>query len=67
MIKLTRLNGVQFFINPHLIEFMEKTPDTVITMLSEKKIIVKENCEEVIKKIIEYRNELNFVANDMPK
>ena len=67
MIKLTRLNGVEFYINPHLIETMEKTPDTVITMLSDKKILVKENCEEVKQKIIEYRNSLSFGANEKPK
>jgi flagellar protein FlbD len=30
MIKLTRLNGKEFFVNPHMMEFIEETPDTVI-------------------------------------
>lgn len=66
MITVTRLNGTSFYLNPHSIEFMESTPDTVITMLSEKKIIVKEKCDEIIKKIIEYRKNINSWGNESP-
>ncbi len=64
MIKVTRLNGSQFYINPHQIEFMEKTPDTVITMLSEKKVVVRESCEEIFEKIIDYRSNMGIIGND---
>jgi uncharacterized protein YlzI (FlbEa/FlbD family) len=47
-----------------MIEFMEKTHTTVITMLSDKKILVKESCQEVIDKIKEYRKSLGLWAND---
>jgi len=66
MIKLTRLNGSQLYVNPHQIEFMEKTPDTIITMLSDKKVIVKETCDEVIENIIRYRNKIGIIGNDTP-
>ncbi|MDH4128217.1 MAG: flagellar FlbD family protein [Spirochaetota bacterium] len=64
MIKVTRLNGSQIYVNPHQIEFMESVPDTIIKMLSERKIIVKEDCEEVINKIINYRKKIGLLGND---
>ena len=64
MIKLTRLNGSQIYVNPHQIEFMESMPDTLIKMLSERKIIVKENCDEVIDKIMQYRKKIGLLGND---
>ena len=64
MIKLTRLNDSQIYVNPHQIEFMESTPDTIIRMLSDRKIIVKEDCEEVINKIINYRKQIGIIGND---
>ena len=64
MIKVTRLNGSEFWINPHQIEFMEETPDTVIKMFSEKRIVVKETVDEVRARIMEYRRELGIMGND---
>ena len=64
MIKVTRLNGSEFWVNPHQIEFMEETPDTVIKMFSEKKVVVKERVAEVIESIIEYRKNLGYIGND---
>jgi len=64
MIKVTRLNGSEFWVNPHQIEFMEETPDTVIKMFSEKKVVVKEKISEVLKRIIEYRNKCGYMGND---
>ena len=50
MIKLTRLDGTEIVLNAHLIEYVEATPDTVITMTTGRKYIVKENVDEVIRK-----------------
>ena len=55
MVKLTKMNGSEFFINPHLIERMEERPDTVITMDSQVQYIVIEKVEDIIKKIVKYR------------
>ena len=60
MVKVTRLNKSEFWINPHLIEFMESTPDTIITLTSGKKVIVTEDPETILRKIIDYRNRLNY-------
>lgn len=64
MIKVTRFNGSEFWINPHQIEFIEETPDTVIKMFSEKKIVVREKAAEVIASIMEYRRQLGVTGND---
>ncbi len=55
VILVTRLNGSQFYINAEMIEVVESTPDTVISLTSETKVVVKENSEEVIRRIIEYK------------
>ncbi|HHZ13089.1 MAG: flagellar FlbD family protein [Caldicoprobacterales bacterium] len=55
MIKVTRLNGKEFVINTEIIEFIESTPDTVITTTTGKKVIVKEDVDEVINRVIEFK------------
>ena len=59
MIMVTRINKVeQFYVNEDLIEFMEETPDTVISMESGKKIVVMESVDEVIERIFEQKSRL---------
>lgn len=58
MIKVTRLNGEGIYINSDLIEFIEETPDTVLSLTTSKKIVVKENAEEVIRRIIDFRRKI---------
>jgi len=55
MITVTRINKKNIVINAELIEFVESTPDTIITTTTGKKIIVTDTTEEVIRKVIEYR------------
>ena len=47
MIEITKLNGAKMLVNTSLIETVEETPDTVITLTSGKKIIVKESRQDV--------------------
>ena len=58
MIRLTRLNGKTYIINSELIEFVESTPDTVITLITGKKVIVRESIDEVVDKTVEYRKKV---------
>ena len=59
MIEVTRLNGKGLTINSDLIEMIEETPDTVITLTTGKKIIVKES-RQMVKKLVKlYRQECN--------
>lgn len=59
MITVSRLNDEQVMVNPHLIETIEETPDTVITLTNGKKFIVKEPAAEVVKRIVHYRQVIN--------
>jgi flagellar protein FlbD len=59
MIAVSRLNDEQILVNPHLIETIEETPDTVITLTNGKKFIVKEPAAEVVKRIVHYRQTIN--------
>ena len=58
MIYVTRFDGSVLYINPHQIEFMEETPDLVITMLSGRKVVTKDSFETVLNRIVEYRTRI---------
>ncbi len=60
MIEVMRLDGKVYWVNPHMIESMETNPDLTLTMLSGKKIIVKNSPSEIIKKIIDYRKKIGI-------
>jgi flagellar protein FlbD len=55
MIQLTRLNNQLLIVNSDLIKFVEKAPDTVLTMTTGEKIVVLESSEQVLEKVIEFR------------
>jgi len=55
VIQLTRLNGNPIALNSDLIKFVENAPDTVITLINGEKIIVRENSEDVIHRIVDFR------------
>jgi flagellar protein FlbD len=55
MIRLTRLNHANLVVNCDLIEHIEMTPDTVISMTTGQRITVLETTEEVIGRVIEFR------------
>jgi flagellar protein FlbD len=64
MIKVTRLNGIEYFINPHQIESIEIHPDTTLLMLSGKHVVVKEGVNELIDRIVEYRGRIGGFKNE---
>ena len=55
MITLKKLNGMEIVINAELIETLEAAPDTVITLVTGNRFIVKDTVKEVIVKVTEYR------------
>jgi len=59
MIKVTRLNGIEYYINPHQIEFVEVNPDTTVAMLSGKHHIIKEEVDELLKRIEMYHRRIS--------
>lgn len=58
MIEVTRLNGVQISINAELIEMVEETPDTVISMTTGRKLIVKESRQDVENLVLLYKRKI---------
>lgn len=64
MIEVTRLNGTEYYVNPHQIEYMETNPDTTLIMLSGKRLVVREDCRSIINKIVSYRKEIGAFKNE---
>ena len=58
MIQLTRLNGQPLMLNSDLIESVEPTPDTVITLTSGNKMIVRDSLAEIEAKIIAFKRKV---------
>ena len=58
MIKVTKLGGNEITINADIIESIEATPDTVITLTTNKKILVIDSVEDIVKKVIAYKKEI---------
>ncbi|WP_089862087.1 flagellar FlbD family protein [Halanaerobium salsuginis] len=58
MIKLTRMDEREFVLNADLIEEVQETPDTVITLTNGKKLLVKDSADDIINKVIVYRRKI---------
>lgn len=58
LIEVTKLNGQKILINCSLIEIVEETPDTVVTLTTGRKIIVKESRQEIKNLVILYRKDI---------
>lgn len=61
MIDVTKMNGVNITINADLIEIVEETPDTVITLTTGKKIIVKESRQTIKNLVKSFKKECTFM------
>ena len=67
MIRVTRLNGERFALNPDLVERVEGHPDTVVFLVDGTKYIVTESVEEVLVEIREYRASILATAYEMDR
>ena len=54
MIALTKLNNQSFVLNADLIKYIESTPDTLVTLTTGERILVKEPSDEVIRRAVQY-------------
>lgn len=59
MISLHKLNGLEVVVNAELIETLEPGPQTVIHLATGNKVVVSENADEVVAKVVEYRKAVN--------
>jgi flagellar protein FlbD len=64
MINVTRLDGKEYYINPHQIESIEVRPDTTLLMLSGKHVIVREPVADILERIIAYRRQIGAFKNE---
>ncbi len=61
MIKLTRLGGEEFLLNAELIRYVEKRPDTFVTLTSGDRLVVLESMDEVMRKAVAYQQAKHLV------
>jgi len=61
MIVLTKLNNASIAVNADLIQYVEETPDTVITMTNNDKVVVRESMTEIIQKVVHFRRLINHL------
>jgi len=59
MVRLTRINQSPFYLNADLIEFVETTPDTVVTTTNGQKVMVREGAEEVVRRVEDYHRRIH--------
>ena len=64
LIKLTRINGEEFILNAEMIQYVEARPDTIITLSSKERVIVRESVDEVVRRIIDYGRALRTFPPD---
>ncbi|GBD94270.1 flagellar protein [bacterium BMS3Abin05] len=64
MIKITLLDGKDIYVNAELIETIQETPDTILTLTTKKKLIVLNDPEDVVQKVIEYKHRIFGVSSD---
>ena len=55
MIRVTRINDAELVINADLIEFVESIPESMITLTTGKKIMVKETVDEIIEQVADFK------------
>lgn len=63
MIRLTRLNGDEFVVNADLIRFVERRPDTYITLTTSERVIVRETLEEVVRRSLAWARAVRMTAS----
>jgi flagellar protein FlbD len=59
MIILTKINKAPIAVNSDLIQYIEETPDTIITLTNNDKVVVHESMSEIIQKVVHYRRLVN--------
>jgi flagellar protein FlbD len=60
MIEVTRINHLPLVVNSDLIEHIESTPDTVISLTNGQKLVVLESVQEVVRRVIDFRKSIQI-------
>jgi uncharacterized protein YlzI (FlbEa/FlbD family) len=67
LIQLTRLNNQPLVVNADLIKLVEQAPDTVITLVTGEKLVVRESTDEVVRRVVLFRRELLADLHEAPR
>jgi flagellar protein FlbD len=67
LVILHRLKGAEFVLNADLIETIEANPDTIITLINEKKFIVQESVSDVMERVTAYKTRIHSLPQVTPK
>ncbi len=59
MILVTRLNGAELFVNPELFLSLEQTPDTVLTLTTGEKLVLRDPVEDVVARFMAYKRQVH--------
>ena len=62
MIQVTRLDGREMLLNPELLESIESTPETVVTLSNGRKLVVRESPQELAERVTNYRRKIAGVG-----
>ncbi len=60
------MNGDEMVINAELIETLEATPDTVVTLTNGKRLVVRESVDEIVRKVVEYKRGIFLMPHGCP-
>jgi flagellar protein FlbD len=63
MIQLTKINKAPIVLNSDLIEYIEETPDTVITLTNNDRVVVQESMAEIIDRIVHFRRQVSGLVD----
>ncbi|MEN9800500.1 MAG: hypothetical protein RL653_4197 [Pseudomonadota bacterium] len=67
MIAVTRLDGSEFLVNDDLILQVERTPDTVLTLSTGLRLLVKESPEEIVRRVVDFRRRIQAGLQLIPE
>lgn len=62
MIRVTRFDGSELIVNCELLEFVEQTPDTVISLVSGRKLVVREDVAQIIGRVVDYKRSIHCMG-----
>jgi len=66
MIRLTRINGSEFYLNPQMIELIEEGPETHLTLLNGNRYLVKERVSVIIERMVAMQAKVARRSNSTP-
>ncbi len=60
MIRVTRLDGSELVVNCDLVETVEQTPDTVVSLVNGHKLVVQDSVEQLVDRVVQYRQRIHL-------